>query len=159
MPKYWMINDRSQGGVGPDVNFDGVTYVDTDKQLHTVIKHWRQVTSPKFQKLLVAAADKFPAHDQAENEKQSHVTILVHGFNQTFAKAARFYQDLCGRLFDGPESLGLCILYDWPSRGSTLGYEPDRSHARLCAQDLTGAFSTLIYWMVQKPFGSSASPS
>jgi hypothetical protein len=26
MPKYWMINDRSQGGVGPDVSTDGMTY-------------------------------------------------------------------------------------------------------------------------------------
>src|SRR6266700_6432683 len=26
MTKNWMINDRSQGGVGPDANFDGVTY-------------------------------------------------------------------------------------------------------------------------------------
>src|SRR5947208_3442107 len=48
MPKYWMINDRSQGGVGPDVNFDGVTYWVSDKQLLTDIKNWRQVTSLNF---------------------------------------------------------------------------------------------------------------
>jgi hypothetical protein len=150
MPKYWMINDRSQGGVGPDVNTDGMTYWVSDKQPLTDIKNWRQVTRANFQKLLVAAADKFPAHDPAENEKQSHVTILVHGFNQTFAKAARFYQDLCAKLFDGPDSLGLCILYDWPSRGSALGYEPDRSHARLCAHDLTDVLSALFDWLVDK---------
>src|SRR5881227_2447205 len=129
MPKYWMINDRSQGGVGPDVNFDGVTYWVSDKQPLTDIKNWSQVT------------------------------ILVHGFNQTFAKAARFYQDLCGRLFDGPESLGLCILYDWPSRGSTLGYEPDRSHARLCAQDLTDVLSKLFDWLVQKQDATIKNPA
>jgi hypothetical protein len=134
MPKYWMINDRSQGGVGPDVNTAGVTYWVSDKQALTDIKNWRQIPAANFQKLLVAAADKFPARDPAENEKQSHVTILVHGFNNKFTSATRFYQDLCGRLFEGPDSLGLCILYDWPSRGSILGYEPDRSHARLCAQ-------------------------
>src|SRR6266516_3388141 len=55
MPKYWMINDRSQGGVGPDVNFDGVTYWVSDKQPLTDIKNWRQVTSLNFQKLLAAA--------------------------------------------------------------------------------------------------------
>jgi esterase/lipase superfamily enzyme len=150
MPKYWMINDRSQGGVGPDVSTDGMTYWVSDKQPLTDIKNWRQVTRANFQKLLVTAADKFPAHDPAENEKQSHVTILVHGFNQTFAKAARFYQDLCDKLFDGPNSLGLCILYDWPSRGSSLGYEPDRSHARLCAHDLTDVLSALFDWLVGK---------
>jgi len=44
----------------------------------------------------------------------------VHGFNNKFTSATRFYQDLCGRLFDGPDSLGLCILYDWPSRGKVI---------------------------------------
>jgi len=100
MPKYWMINDRSQGGVGPDINTAGMTYWVNDKQPLTDIKNWRQVTQANFQKLLVAAADKFPAHDPAENEKQSHVTILVHGFNNKFTSATRFYQDLCGRLFE-----------------------------------------------------------
>lgn len=131
MPKYWMINDRSNSGVGPDVSSEGLTYWVSDKLPLTDIKNWRRVTRANFQKLLIAAADKFPAFDAAENEKQSHVTILVHGYNQSFVKAANFYQDLCGKLFEGPESLGLCILYDWPSRGSLLGYEPDRSHARI----------------------------
>ena len=150
MPKYWMINDRSDGGVGPDVNFDGVTYWVSDKVPLSDINNWRQVTRNNFQKLLVAAADKFPAFSPEDNEKQSHVTILVHGFNNRFTSATRFYQDLCGRLFDGPNSLGLCILYDWPSRGSVLGYEPDRSHARLCAADLTDVLSALFDWLVQK---------
>jgi len=58
-----MINDRSQGGVGPDVNTDGMTYWVSDKQPLTDINNWRKVTAPNFQKLLVTAADKFPAHD------------------------------------------------------------------------------------------------
>ena len=145
-----MINDRSDGGVGPDVNFDGVTYWVSDKVPLSDINNWRQVTRNNFQKLLVAAADKFPAFSPEDNEKQSHVTILVHGFNNKFTSATRFYQDLCGRLFDGPNSLGLCILYDWPSRGSVLGYEPDRSHARLCAADLTDVLSALFDWLVRK---------
>ena len=145
-----MINSRSQGGVGPDVSADGMTYWVSDKQPLTDIKNWRKVTAANFQKLLVGASDKFPKYDLAENEKQSHVTILVHGYNQTFVKAAAFYEKLCGSLFDGPDSLGLCILYDWPSRGNLLGYEPDRSHARLCAQDLTDVLSALFDWLTKK---------
>jgi esterase/lipase superfamily enzyme len=159
MPKYWMINDRSNGGVGPDPNPDGMTFWVSDKQPLTEINNWRKVTAANFQKLLVAAADKFPAHDPAENEKQSHVTILVHGFNNKFTSASKFYQDLCGRLFDGPDSLGLCILYDWPSRGSTLGYEPDRSHARICAQDLTDVLSALFDWLVAKQQATIDNPA
>src|SRR5438132_11717594 len=91
MPKYWMINDRSQGGTGPDVNTDGMTFWVSDKQPLTDIKNWRQVTQANFQKLLVAAADKFPEHDPAENEKQSNVTILVHSYNQKLTTATQFY--------------------------------------------------------------------
>jgi pimeloyl-ACP methyl ester carboxylesterase len=159
MPKYWMINDRSNGGVGPDVNFDGVTYWVSDKRPLTDINNWRKVTAANFQKLLVAAADKFPAHSPADNEKQSHVTILVHGFNNKFSSAAGFYQQFCDKLFDGPDSLGLCILYDWPSRGSILGYEPDRSHARLCAHDLTDVLSALFDWLVAKQQATIDNPA
>ena len=60
------------------------TYWLSDKQPLTDIKNWREVTQANSQKLLVAAADKFPAHDPTENEKQSHITILVHGFNNKF---------------------------------------------------------------------------
>ena len=154
-----MINDRSNGGVGPDPNPDGVTFWVSDKSPLTDIKSWRKVTATNFEKLLVAAADKFPAHDPSENEKQSHVTILVHGFNNKFTSATKFYQDLCGRLFDGPDSLGLCILYDWPSRGSILGYEPDRSHARICAQDLTDVLSALFDWLVAKQQATIDNPA
>ena len=45
-----MINDRSNGGVGPDVNFDGVTYWVSDKQPLTDINNWRKVTPSNFQK-------------------------------------------------------------------------------------------------------------
>src|SRR5438034_11352852 len=46
MPKYWMINDRSQGGVGPDVNTDGMTYWVSDKQPLTDINNWRRSRLP-----------------------------------------------------------------------------------------------------------------
>jgi esterase/lipase superfamily enzyme len=154
-----MINDRSQGGVGPDVNKAGVTYWVSDKVPLTDINNWQKVTAANFQKLLVAAADQFPAFDPAENEKQSHVTILVHGFNNKFTSATTFYQNLCDKLFDGPDSLGLCILYDWPSRGSILGYEPDRSHARLCAHDLTDVLSALFDWLVDKQQATIDNPT
>src|SRR6059058_4129213 len=50
-------------------------------------------------------------------------------------------------------------FYDWPSRGSTLGYEPDRSHARLCAQDLTDVLSKLFDWLVQKQDATIKNPA
>ena len=36
-------------------------------------------------------------------------------------------------LFSGANSLGVVVLFDWPSKGSLLGYLPDRSEATLIA--------------------------
>ena len=85
------------------------------------------------------------------------MTILVHCYNESFDHSARFYQDLCSRLFDRPKSLGLCILYDWPSWGNILGYEPDRARARQCAEDLTDILSALFDWLVGQQKAAIAS--
>jgi esterase/lipase superfamily enzyme len=151
MPKYWLISDRNNGGTGAGRNVSGLTYFVSDGPgpLNN-IGNWQKVTPTQFRTLLAAAADAFPALSQGENENQSHVTLLVHGFNVGFTSAASLYQDFCGRLFDGPDSLGLCILYDWPSLGNVAGYEPDRAMARDCAGDLTDILSELFDWLIQK---------
>lgn len=143
MPKYWLISDRDKGGIGTNPNNAGLTYFVSDTKPLTDINNWRKVTPTQFTTLLKAAADTFPALTQAENEEQSHVSILIHGFNVGFESSTGFYQDICDKLFDGKDGLGLCILYDWPSLGTVVGYEPDRAHARLCAQDLTNILSQL----------------
>jgi hypothetical protein len=157
MPKYWMINDRDRNGVGTDPNTDGLTYWVTDKEPLNKISNWTKVSQERFQKLLVAAANSFPAVPPGQNLDQCHVTILVHGYNVSFDRSARFYQDLCARMFDGPKSLGLCIFYDWPSWGNILGYEPDRARARQCAEDLTNILSELFDWLVLQQQATIAS--
>ena len=154
MPKYWLISDRNEGpggiGTGTERNTNGVTYWISDGGPLNNIANWKSVTAGQFQTLLKAAADAFPALPHGENENQSHVSILVHGFNVSFDHSTKFYEDLCGRLFNGPNSLGLCILYDWPSLGNVVGYEPDRAHARACADDLTDILSELYDWLLKK---------
>ncbi|SRR5579862_144010 len=150
MPKYWLISDRNNGGVGSGRNTAGLSYFVSDAGPLNNIGNWKKVSFAQFRSLLAAAADAFPALPQADNEKQSHVTILVHGFNVGFASSTSFYESLCGKLFDGPDSLGLCILYDWPSLGSVVGYEPDRASARDCAGDLTDILCELFDWLVRK---------
>ena len=157
MPKYWMINDRDRGGTGTSPNTRGLTYWVTDNGPLNQISNWKSVTANQFQTLLKAAADAFPALPPGDNLDQSHVTILVHGFNVSFDHSASFYEQLCGRLFDGPNSLGLCILYDWPSWGNILGYEPDRARARECAADLTDILAALFDWLVKQEAAAIAS--
>jgi esterase/lipase superfamily enzyme len=157
MPKYWMINDRNRGGTGTAPNPRGVTYWVTDNTPLNSIDNWTSVTPGKFQTLLAAAANAFPALPPGDNLDQSHVAILVHGYNVSFDHSTSFYEELCGRLFDGPNSLGLCILFDWPSWGNILGYEPDRARARECAQDLTDILAALFDWLVKEQAAAIAS--
>jgi esterase/lipase superfamily enzyme len=162
MPKYWLISDRDKGGTGQGMNNSaaGLTYWVSDGGDLTNITSWQRVNSANaFQTLLANTADTFPEIPPGQNEQQSHVTILVHGFNVSFESATSFYQKLSSKLFDGPDSLGLCILYDWPSLGSVLGYEPDRAHARACAADLTNVLSTLFDYMVGKQNATIKDPA
>jgi esterase/lipase superfamily enzyme len=150
MPKYWLISDRNNGGAGLGRNIGGLTYWTSDGGPLNNIANWSKVTANQFQTLLKAAADTFPALPPQENENQSHVTILIHGFNVSFDHSTTFYEQVCGKLFNGPDSLGLCILYDWPSLGNIVGYEPDRASARACADDLTDILSELYDWLLIK---------
>ena len=159
MPKYWLISDRNNNGTGQGINTAGLTYWVSDGGDLTSISSWQKVRNAKaFQTLLANVADDFPA--DVPNEQQSHVTLLVHGFNVSFQSATNFYQKLCESLFTGQNSLsGLCILYDWPSLGSVLGYEPDRAHARACAQDLTDVLSMLFDYMVDRQNATITNPA
>ena len=157
MPKYWLISDRNNGGVGQGMNNAGLTYWTSEGGDLTDIGKWQKVSASNFQTLLAAAADAFP--DNVPSEQQSHVTLLVHGFNVNFQSAAGFYQKISDSMFTGTNSLnGLCILYDWPSLGSALGYEPDRAHARACAADLANVLSALFDYMVQKQNAAIKNP-
>jgi hypothetical protein len=150
MPRYWLISDRNNNGTGTGLNNNGLSYFVSDAGPLNNIANWRRVSPRSFQTLLAAAADQFPDVDPGQNESQRHVTILIHGFNVSFNSSTSFYQDLCGRLFDGPESMGLCILYDWPSQGTVAGYLPDRATARQCADDLTDILCNLFDWLIKK---------
>lgn len=150
MPKYWRISDRNNGSTGDGLNSAGLTYWISDQEPLDDIASWTKVSPASFRALLADAADQFPQLTQAQNEDQAHVALYIHGYNDSFKDAAQSYASLCAKLFDGDNSLGLCVFYDWPSLGSILGYEPDRAMARRCADDLADALSALFDWLVKK---------
>ena len=153
MPRYWLISDRNNKGTGTGINNNGLSYFVSDVDPAVPldqIGNWTSTSPASFRTQLATAADAFPSLPDAQNEDQSHVTIFIHGFNVSFASAASAYQNLCNRLFTGPASMGLCILYDWPSLGSVAGYLPDRATARQCAGDLTDILSELFDWLLGK---------
>lgn len=159
MPIYWMISYRDNGGTGTGLSSKGLTYWTSEGGSLNDITNWRNITTNRgpdkgktFKMLLAAAAEKFPALIHGNHEQQSHVTLFIHGYNETFSDAASFYENLCRKLFnsDSPDNLGLCVLYDWPSIGNFLAYLPDRSHARQCAERLADILSDLFDFLIKK---------
>jgi esterase/lipase superfamily enzyme len=150
-PKYWRISDRALRNGQPSSTDRGpITFWIADSLANDGTIAWERVTQSQFQTLLVAAADQFPLVEAAEHEDQPHVTFFVHGYNVGWQNSSNSYQNLCARMFEGDQSMGLCVSFDWPSYGNVAGYYPDRAHARACAQDLTDILSALFDWLVKK---------
>jgi esterase/lipase superfamily enzyme len=150
MAGYWMITDRAIVNGVPTGDQGPLQYFVSDQGPLDNLGNWRLVSADHFKTLLAGAADRFPALDHGANEQQSHVTFFIHGYNNGWDDAARRYQKLCDSLYTGPNSLGICISFDWPSLGSVLGYLPDRDHARHCASDLVVVLSELYDWLLDK---------
>jgi hypothetical protein len=147
MPKYWMLNDRNNGGIGSDWSSGGLTFWVSNRGPLDELPRWKKVTAATLQKLLVAAVDQFPIFSAGQHERQKHLTILIPDNNPTFAKTTRFSENVYNRLFDGPDSLGLCVLFNWPSS------QPER-----CAEDLTDALSALFDWFMHKQEAARYNP-
>lgn len=144
MPKYWMITNRekSDKGLGPKLG-ERTYWVSDSEDLHR-LESWRRVPSTNslsageaFMGLVLKETEGFAKQLKPEDhEKQKHVTLFIHGYNNTWDDAARRYQKICKALYSGGTSLGLCILFNWPSDGAPSNYLPDRADARAAAEDL-----------------------
>ena len=151
MPKYWRISDRAiRNGQPSSTDRGPLSYWTADDLAADGTVNWQKVSQNSFQTQLKAAADAFPVIDPNEHEDQPHVTFFVHGFNVSWSASSASYLNLYKRLFDGPDGMGLCISFDWPSFGNVLGYYPDRAHARECAQELTSVLSMLYDYLLDK---------
>ena len=91
-------------------------------------------------------------------DEQQHVTLFVRGYNNGWQDAARRYHSVCRSLFSGENSLGLCVLFTWPSYGSPVDYLPDRSAARVAAPDLADVLSALYDWLLDKQSDAAKFP-
>jgi esterase/lipase superfamily enzyme len=159
MPKYWMITNRNKtaGGLGDELS--PTSYWTSDAGPLDTLSNWTELSAADFQSALVHAADQFPAIlDAQKQEDQAHVCIFVHGYNNSWGGAAQRYESLNAKLFEGDGGLGLCILFNWPSEGSPLGYYPDRIHARECAPALSEVLNQFYDWLLGKQNAAVADP-
>jgi esterase/lipase superfamily enzyme len=148
--KYFMISNR----VLQDGNLANVrgssTFWLTDNAAVTDLRNWTSVCAGDFKSAVLQASDAFPSLPVEQNEDQKHVTLFIHGYNNTWQDAASAYQSIATNLFDGDTGLGLCILFTWPSDGAYLGYVPDRDEARATAPDLSAVLNEFYDWLLQK---------
>jgi esterase/lipase superfamily enzyme len=158
----WLITNRNQDDAGAfGLDFAPLTFWTFDQTTSANIElrsTWTQRTSEEFRAELIATAQKFPNPIGTPTEKQKHITLFIHGYNNNWSEAVHRYDDIGTQLFDGPESLGELISFDWPSKGSLLGYLPDRAEARKTGDDLTNVLSTLYDWMSAQQIAASVRP-
>jgi len=116
---------------------------------------WTQLKPADFVGRLKAIAEAFPptpAQQAAEagepvladedHPLQRHLSLFVHGFNNSWQDAAKRYAQIKSDLFDDRD-LGLLVLYSWPSNGTSAGYLPDREDARKSGEQTAELFTTL----------------
>jgi esterase/lipase superfamily enzyme len=150
---YWMVTNRNIEGNGFGGSFADLTYwkkKQDDPGGIAQADSWDQLQPEAFRQALVQVTDTFPHPLGTASEDQKHVNIFVHGFDDSWSFAVQRYAKIVGNLFSGPNSLGECILFTWPSQGSPAGYLPDRDEARKSAEDLADVLSDLYDWMTVK---------
>ncbi|HZB87106.1 MAG TPA: alpha/beta hydrolase [Terracidiphilus sp.] len=159
----WLITNRNINCNGFGTEQATLTYwmLKSPELLLDQFESWRQVDADSFKSNLIAAADRFPHPLDVEPRKQKHVCLFIHGFNVSWTGAMGTYGSVASQLFkDGnDDSLGELISFDWPSKGTPLGYLPDREEARQSADDLANVLSTLYDWMLKKQSDGQQDPN
>ncbi len=92
MPRHWMISnrnklDRTDDGPGLGQALSSLSFWTCDKSDTSDFTNWRERDVDAFRQELVGVAGAFPNLPQEEHEKQKHVTLFVHGYNNTWDEA------------------------------------------------------------------------
>lgn len=151
----WLITNRNQENDGFGTTLDKLTFWTFDPAAAPgkdikLRSTWTSRTVDQFKSALVAVAGKFPHPKDTPPEEQKHLTLFIHGYDNDWNAAVTRYDTVAQQMFDSPNSLEKLVLFDWPSKGSLLGYLPDRAEARKTADDLTSVLEELYDWMSGK---------
>jgi esterase/lipase superfamily enzyme len=151
MPRFYMISNRVSTDEGLGSDEGELSYFTSDSDDLVNFGNWSSVSPDRFKKLLIGAANAFPLiTDPAQQEEQKHITIFIHGYDNTWAAATNHYKSLYDALYADAAGLGLIILFNWPSLGSPAAYLSDREHARGTAADFAFVLSALYDWLLIK---------
>jgi esterase/lipase superfamily enzyme len=146
-----MISNRNVGNNTLGKQVGPRRYWITDDDAVAQFKSWEEIKEDQFSKLLKATASRFPLiTDPALHEDQKHVTIYVHGYNNTWQDAAGRYDSIVKNLYNGRDGLGVCMFFTWPSNGAPQDYLPDRADAEASAGDLGDVLDHMYDWLLEK---------
>ena len=159
----WLITNRNQENDGFGTDLDELTYWTFDPAQNpgkdiASRASWTSCDLGDFKNDLVRIASNFPKPLETLPEHQKHLTLFIHGYDTKWVDAVGRYDTIAKQLFDDPDSLGELILFDWPSKGSLLGYLPDREEARKTGDDLTNVLEELYDWMAGKAEDAADNP-
>ncbi|MGB7218777.1 MAG: alpha/beta hydrolase [Vicinamibacterales bacterium] len=152
--RYWMITNRNQtnpkkannelGTDEADLTFWTADVAGVGKEAPAKLAEWDERERDDFRKELLKAAGRFPTVQEEDHEDQKHVTLFVHGYNNSSRNALERYSQICRTMFQPEDGLGLCVLFSWPSDGLKIGYYPDRADARGTADELGSVLKELF---------------
>jgi esterase/lipase superfamily enzyme len=130
-PLYMVTNREKAGGDLSDDLGDRLLYFKTRAQGKDVtrLSKWTELSQSAFDEELRALAAQFPLLPDERNTEQKHLSLFVHGYNNSWKDSAKRYAKIRRDLFDRYD-LGVPVLFSWPSNGSVAGYLPDREDAR-----------------------------
>jgi esterase/lipase superfamily enzyme len=144
MPNFFMITNRDKRANGLGDERSGLSFWASQQSPLDNFANWKEVSSDDFRKQVLAIADAFPLiMDPEQHEQQKHVTLFVHGYDDDWKAAVQRYESLNAKLFEGPDGLGLSILFTWPSEGMKVAYLPDRKNAADSGSDFADILSEL----------------
>lgn len=145
-----MITNRTvkPDGLG-DERASSLAFFESTSPDLTRFSNWKPITPGQLKERLVRTARRFPNAGEDQNEDQKHISFFIHGYNNDWTDAAKRYQQLQSRLFDGASGLGQLVLFTWPSNGRTSDYLPDREDARQSGPDLASVFVELHDYLTE----------
>ncbi len=151
----WLITNRNQQKDGFGRDLDVLTFWSLDPAADPTAKidgfsSWKKRTVKQFKAELAAKANAFPHPVGTPSAQQKHLALFIHGYDDSWTEVMQRYDTIARQLFDGPDSLGELVCFDWPSKGSLLGYLPDRAEARKTGDDLADVLGELYEWMSNK---------
>jgi esterase/lipase superfamily enzyme len=144
-----MITNRNVDGKQLGNQRDKLRFYTSGKTTLRSLDDWTELQGEGFRDALVQIAGEFPVVDESQNEQQKHVSLFVHGYNNSWTEAVQRYRQIQNDLYANQKGLGQLILFTWPSNGSTFDYLPDREDARASGPDLAQVFVDLYDHLVK----------